>query len=238
MSRARPRRRKAARRPSPPTRWLERGVQDGDERSGHELFHFWNAQRIRSSQRPATQWFSEGATEYFANRALVRGRIISPALWLEKAEAHVALYLLFRSSPVWNGVTLAEAGTAKGTNRPGVYNGGWVASLCLDAELRVATGDRAGLDDVLARLDERYGSTRTLYPAAALVEAASAVAGRDLGPFFRRYIEGDETLPVRDCLATFGLAARLKPYAGEAYIREDPVAAPAERARFERLIGQ
>lgn len=62
------------------------------------------------------------------------------------------------------------------------------------------------------------------------------VAGRDLGPFFRRNIDSDETLPVRDCLATFGLATRLKPYAGEAYIRQDPTAAPAERARLADLL--
>lgn len=204
----------------------------------HELFHFWNAQRFRSSERPRTQWFSEGATEYFANRALVRGGIISPGEWLEKAEAHVAMYMLFRSSPAWNGITLAEAGTEKSRNRPGVYSGGWVASLCLDAELRVATGDHAGLDDVMEQLDERFGSTDTRYPAVALVEAASAVAGSDLGPFFRRYIEGDETLPVQDCLASFGLAVVLKPYAGEAYIREDPAAVPAERARLDRLLGR
>jgi predicted metalloprotease with PDZ domain len=193
----------------------------------HELFHFWNAQRFRSSERPATRWFSEGATEYIANRALVRRGIISPEQWLKKAEVHVAMYMLFRSSPVWNGMTLAEAGGATSRNRPGVYSGGWVASLCLDAEIRVATADRAGLADVMARLDERFGAAGTRYPAAALVEAASRVAGRDLGPYFRRYIESDETLPVRDCLATFGLAARLKPYAGEAYIWEDPARAAA-----------
>lgn len=203
----------------------------------HELFHFWNAQRFRSAEHPVTRWFSEGATEYFANRALVRGGIISPAEWLEKVEAHVAMYMLFRSSPVWNGMTLAEAGGSTSRNRPGVYSGGWVASLCLDAEIRVATGDRAGLTDVMARLDERFGATGTRYPPAALVEAASGVAARDLGPFFRRYIESDETLPIRDCLATFGLATRLKPYAGEAYIREDPTAAPAERARLADLLG-
>jgi predicted metalloprotease with PDZ domain len=204
----------------------------------HELFHFWNAQRFRSSERAATRWFSEGATEYFANRALVRQGIISPAQWRKKAEVHVAMYMLFRSSPVWNGVTLAEASAATSRNRPGVYSGGWVASLCLDAEIRVASGDRAGLAEVMARLDERFGATGTLYPAAALVEASSYVAGRNLGPFFRRYIESDETLPVLDCLATFGLAARMRPTAGEAYIWEDPAAPPAEVARLARLLGR
>lgn len=95
---------------------------------------------------------------------------------------------------------------------------------------------QAGLADVMVQLDERFGATGTRYPAAALVEAASRVAGRDLGPFFRRYMDGDETLPVHDCLATFGLATRLKPYAGEAYIRQDPTAAPAERARLADLL--
>lgn len=202
----------------------------------HEAMHHWNGQSIRSSERARTRWFSEGFTEYFANAAMARGGVITTERWLRKAESHVAQYMLFRSSPAWSGVTLAVAGENSGRFRPGVYNGGWAAALCLDGEIRERTGDRRSLRDLMSLMYERYGLPRQPFTAAELYQAASEVAGADMSSYFARYVDGDETLPVHECLARFGLAATLKSYAGEAYLRRNESANRAQQRRLRALL--
>ena len=187
----------------------------------HEAFHHWNGQMIRSADKPHSRWFSEGLTEYFANAALVRAKVVSPDDWLRKAERHLGLYLLFRSSPVWEGVSLRSAGEKNSSNRPGVYDGGWTAALCLDSEIRKRSMGKRSLRDFMTAMYERYGRSAISYTERDLVRTASDTAGSELTPFFTKYVDGTDQLPVRDCLATFGIKASLKPYAGEAYLHFD-----------------
>lgn len=202
----------------------------------HETMHYWNGQSIRSAERARTQWFSEGFTEYLANAALARGDVISDARWIRKAESHLSMYLLFRNAPAWSGVTLSIAGQNKSANRPGVYNGGWVVALCLDGEIRTRTRDRRSLRDLMRLMYERFGLTGVTYRADDLYQAASEIAGADMSAFFARYVDGDETLPVQECLSRFGLSATLKPYAGEAYIERDRRAPRDSVQRLRSLL--
>ncbi len=202
----------------------------------HELMHHWNGQAIASSERAPTAWFREGGTEYLANLALARGDVVDPQSWLRKAESHLGLYLLFASSPVWQEVTLESAGSNSGANRPGVYNGGWAASLCLDARIRQASADRRSLRDLMTLMYRRYAQTGTRYTAADLASAVSEIAGEDLDDYFRVHIQGTEPLPIRECLAAFGLQIISKSYAGEAYLSADPEADGAARQRLDSLL--
>src|SRR5262249_47975011 len=43
----------------------------------HELFHFWNGHLIAPKNPDDMQWFTEGFTEYFANKALLRSGAIT-----------------------------------------------------------------------------------------------------------------------------------------------------------------
>jgi predicted metalloprotease with PDZ domain len=195
----------------------------------HEFFHSWNGHAIRAEDYESTQWFSEGVTEYFANLALVQQGLISRDLFVKKMEKHFGLYLYFKTSPAFAGVTLKEAGARKGRNRLGVYNGGWAVAFCLDVLLREATQNRMNLADLMRLLYERFGLTGKKYLYDDLVIAATETAGRDMKDFFNLYVEGKELLPVQDYLKRAGFEGYTQFYDGEFYIFDSPTATAAQK---------
>jgi predicted metalloprotease with PDZ domain len=70
-------------------------------------------------------------------------------------------------------------------------------------------------------LHKRFGITKTPYTLDDLAAAASDVAGRDMRPFFTKYISGTELLPIREALRKAGLASTTQLYDGEIYVRRD-----------------
>ena len=193
----------------------------------HELFHFWNGQRIKGEPRPDRQWSSEGVTEYYANLAVVRSGAIGTAGFLRKAEHHVGDYLQFRTSPVFAGVSLVEAGRDKGRFRQGVHSGGWCVALALDVRIRQATDHSRSLDDFMEQLYREFGLTREPYALGDLAQIASEVAGTDLAELFDACVIGTDTLPMKEVLRDAGLQSYLKPYAGEALVVFDEAARDA-----------
>jgi predicted metalloprotease with PDZ domain len=61
----------------------------------HELFHHWNGNLIAGSADGddfgTTEWFAEGATEYVANRTVVRAGIIDRKEYLRKMETNIGM---------------------------------------------------------------------------------------------------------------------------------------------------
>lgn len=106
-----------------------------------------------------------------------------------------------------------------------------MTAFCLDGDIRERTSDQRSLRDVMTAMYERYGADRRPFLASDLYEVIFEIAGVDMTSFFTRYVEGDETLPIETCLGRFGLAATMKPYAGEAYLRRDR----SNRAGLRRL---
>lgn len=202
----------------------------------HELFHAWNGHAIRGVDYATSQWFSEGFTEYFANLALVQERLISKDLFIKKIENHLGLYLYFKEAPAFDGVTLKEAGSRKGRYRLGVYNGGWAVAFCLDVLIRSETNNRKGLIDFMRLMHERFGLTGKPYRYEDLVALASETAGRSLADFFKRYVEGKESLPVQDYLKRIGLNGYTQFYDGEFFIVEAPVTTVAQKSLKQSIL--
>lgn len=204
----------------------------------HELMHFWNGQRIRGAgPRTTWRWLAEGLTEYYANVTLARQGVIPSDLFLKKAERHIGNYLYFATSPALQRMSLVEAGTNTSLNRFGVYDGGWTVALCLDGLIREASDDRRSLDDFMRELWRRFGPGRQGYTISSLDTLADEVAGSDLGNVLRRYVESSAILPIGECLGRIGLAASIKGYAAEAFLRPAPKAASAAIARGRALYG-
>ena len=192
----------------------------------HELFHSWNGHAIRPADYASAQWFTEGFTEYFATRALVRRGLVTEDAFMDQAGRVLGLYLYFKSSPAFHEVTLKQAGANKGAHRLGVYDGGWAVAFSLDVLARAA-GERT-LDDAMRLLYDRFGRANRPYTYEELVTTIGEGLGQDLRPFFARYVEGDETLPIEDTLRAVGYLALVKPYDGEVYLRR--ISPPDRRA--------
>lgn len=202
----------------------------------HEFFHSWNGHAIKGEDYESTQWFSEGFTEYYANLALVRQRLIDDELFIKKMENNLGLYLYFNASPAFDGASLKEAGAKKTRYRLGVYDGGWAAAFCLDVIIRSETKGKKSLDDLMRLMYERFGLTSKKYRYDDLIAAASEIAGRDMSEFFKKYVEGKEQLPVLDCLKRSGFEGYTQFYDGEIYIKKTAKATAAQSAIQQGLL--
>jgi predicted metalloprotease with PDZ domain len=167
----------------------------------HELFHYWNSDLIKAKSRSDRQWFSEGTAEYYANMTLVRQGIISEAVFLSKAEKILGLYQNYRG---WRETetSILEAGKKKGLHRFLVYNGGWAVAMALDVEIMENTNGQKNLDDFMGLMFDKY--TTNPYSYQDLVNTASEIGGIDLSPFFKKYVEGTELLPLNNYMDRLG----------------------------------
>lgn len=204
----------------------------------HELFHHWNGGLLVPHDDAKTSWFSEGVTEYMANRTISRTGLIGQQLFLKKLETHIAMYDYWMWAPPFQKTTLETAGADKDFNRPAVYSGGVVAAFCLDTMIQKQSSDRKNLEDLLRLMMQQFGLTGKQWTSDDLVRDASEVAGTDLREFFSRYISNRGMLPVKECLKQAGFDATLSDYAGEAFISLQEHPSPAARAIREQLIPQ
>ena len=189
------------------------------ETVAHELFHSWNGAALRPEPYAELQWFSEGFTDYYATRSLARTGVIDEPLFLRRMERTVALYLYFKSAPAFDGVTLKAAGRRKGPHRLGVYEGGWVAAFCLDVEIRRQTAGRRTLDHAMRLLYDRFALRNQPYTEGDLRSILREVAGPASEGFLDKYVVGDETIPVTECLAEAGYSGFGTGYQAEYYVQ-------------------
>jgi predicted metalloprotease with PDZ domain len=201
----------------------------------HELLHHWIGGQIAPAEHDSMAWFTEGFTEYYANVATARSGAVPPALLLRKFNNQVAGYLYFFESPLFSGVTLADAGRRKGSYRFGVYNGGWALALFLDVQLRTHTGGRGSLDDVMRLLYVRNGLTGKPLTMADLRAALSEVVGYDLGPVLDSYVDKRNALPIAETLAKLGIELRGQTYAADVFLIEQP-SAPTKALALRRAM--
>lgn len=230
--------------------------------ASHEYFHTWNVKRVRPAAlgpfdytravHQPSLWVAEGWTNYYGNVTLHRaGAIDRPEFYRrlgntlrttsesparKERSARQASF----DAPFFDGAAQPTA-VNSGDTFLSYYPKGEVLALALDLTLRDATAGRRSLDDVLRALKRRVWdeAPRESYylPGRGYTEddverAASDVAGRDLRPWFDRYVGGTDDLPWPELLKTVGLTVTPE---GEGDARrwvvaEDPAAAPARRA--------
>lgn len=169
----------------------------------HEVLHLWNGNAIRF-EAAQQYWFSEGTTEYYAHTLQARTQLSDEASFLEIVRRKAAAYLGAAGS-----TSLLAAGDDKFLSQALVYDGGALAALLLDLQIRAATDSRRSLDDVMARLyrtaRRRPGRDTTL---ADIGSALAAAAGRPMDDFLSRHVSGAEPLPLAETLALAGLDLR------------------------------
>jgi predicted metalloprotease with PDZ domain len=93
-------------------------------------------------------------------------------------------------------------------------------ALSLDVQLRTESNGRRSLDDVLVLLFQRHGVSGRPLTERDVQRAVSDVAGRDMAPFFARYVDAHEALPLRETLGALGLSLRGQPYAADLYLTD------------------
>lgn len=188
----------------------------------HELFHAWNAKRLRPAELAdldfeqevytRSLWQVEGVTSYYDDLLVHRAGLSTPGELLRQLSRQIELLetspgrlvqsLEAASFDTWiqyyrRDENFANAGIS-------YYTKGAVVSFLLDAAIRRATMGRRSLDTVLRRAFERYSGARG-FRAGEFEETASEVAETDLGGWFDRAVRGTGDLAYEEALDWFGL---------------------------------
>jgi predicted metalloprotease with PDZ domain len=181
--------------------------------SAHEFFHLWNVKRIRPQLLEPIDyvhgndtrdlWFCEGLTSTYGELALLRAGLISR----KNFYAHLAYQVSeLQSRPARFFQSVEESGLEAWFEkysdylRPersiSYYNKGELLGFLLDLAIRHATGNAAGLDDVMRRLNEEFARRGRFYTDSDLPRVMAQVAPgySGLEAFFADYVRGTREL--------------------------------------------
>lgn len=163
----------------------------------HEHAHSWIPGRlgVMGSPEPADYWFSEGFTEFYATRTLLRAGLMT----LEEYSA-------------WLNEVLAahDASPARGLPNSAIIDGFWkdpavqklpyrrgvLMALLWDDRIRQATGGRRDLDDVVLGMRDRNIATTRGIPVRDNLTAAMIALGVDPAADIARHVEAGEEVAL------------------------------------------
>jgi len=189
----------------------------------HEYLHAWLVKRIRPAALMGLPlhgeaytrllWLFEGVTSYYDDLLLARAGLIAPQEYLDafavtlgrvrRAPGRLRLSLEHSSLTAWTRLYKAD------DNTPNVgisyYTKGALFAWMLDAELRLRSGGRLSLDDLLRALWREYGLTGRGVGEHELEAWLEAQAGVDLADLFEAGLRGTAELPLEQVATTLGL---------------------------------
>jgi len=197
--------------------------------AAHEFFHLWNVKRIRpQSLEPIdyvhgndTQdlWFCEGVTSTYGELALLRAGLISRKTFYARLGSAIEA---LQSRPARFFQSVEESGLEAWFEkyndylRPersvSYYNKGELLGFLLDLALRHATGNGAGLDDVMRRLNDDFARPGRYYTDADLRRLIAQIAPgfSGLEAFFADYVRGTRELDYGTYLGYAGLELEIE----------------------------
>ncbi|HEX4458438.1 MAG TPA: hypothetical protein VIA18_10740, partial [Polyangia bacterium] len=207
----------------------------------HELFHAWNARVLRPAdltpydltkpQPSRALWITEGLSEYYAHRAMLRLHRWSRAEYVGRVSeeaghaiesARAGLSLEDSAQATWAPPDFA------GADLDGYYARGHLVALALDASIRAASDGKHTLADVLRALVADAAQAGGTLPIdtdvlAAAVDRVTPGVGARVKTWAR---SGDETTQLDEALRGLGLqlvvtTAHAHASAGFGAVRDD-----------------
>jgi len=174
----------------------------------HEMFHEWNGRRFRlvgtDSTEGSTKWFSEGFTDFYADRIVDATGVMTHAEVLRNINRAIREYYL---SPVRN--TPQDSVAARYWSDPNMkqlpYQQGYVIAGYLNALVHRATAAHLSLDSVM-RTIMRHASADGTFTQDEFIRAFPQSVRRDVRGALARFIQAGQTIPVEaigfgSCLA-------------------------------------
>jgi predicted metalloprotease with PDZ domain len=190
--------------------------------TSHEFFHAFNVKRIRPAEmwpyrydeRNYTPllWVSEGVTDYYTDRGMLRAGLINQDFYLQRRGGLLAFVQSVEAAKY---ISVEEAsvdtwlGGIGGGGRPfsvDYYSRGDALGLLLDLSVRHDTRGAATLDDVMRALYANYYKKGRGFTTHDLVATLGQITRKDYQPFFDKYVGGTEPLPYDEVLAYAGLS--------------------------------
>lgn len=189
--------------------------------TSHEFFHAFNVKRIRPAEmypyrfneRNYTPllWVSEGVTNYYQDRGLLRAGFLSPEEFLQRQartmvqvqSVEAAKYVSVEEASIstWLSATIE----GEQTFAPNYYSRGQILGLLLDLSIRRDTGNAKSLDDVMRSLYWDFFKKNRGFTTEDLISVINRLTSKDYHLFFRKYVSGTEPLPFDEVLESVGL---------------------------------
>src|SRR5206468_2685533 len=188
----------------------------------HEFFHLWNVKRIRpaemwpydyhAEQYTPLLWWSEGVTDYYGDLTNLRAGLWTPEQFLDNATSNIREV---ESAPEpWSAEDGSEATWIHEVyvnSSQLYYPKGSLLGFLLDISIRDATDNAHNLDEVMRALYTRYYRQNKGFLTADLLNELRAAGMPDVDGFYRRYIDGRDSLPYEQMFAKAGLVFRRNP---------------------------
>ncbi len=198
--------------------------------ASHEYFHLWNVKRIRpaelvggdlASEAYTRQlWIFEGITSYYDDLSLLRAGLIGEDSYLEllgrmltqvyRSGGRRRQTLEEASFDAWIKFYQPDENTPNAT--VSYYAKGAMTALALDLELRLRSGGKHSLDEVMRALWLQYGREDSPGLNEGVFERlVEDTCGLDFSAFFHQALRTTVDLPVGILLAQFGVRLHLRP---------------------------
>jgi predicted metalloprotease with PDZ domain len=174
--------------------------------AAHEFFHLWNVKRIRpiemwpydyqrENESPLL-WVSEGFSNYYANRTLLRLGLNSQKRFLDRLAGAIRDV---ETSPARSYDSPAEASVLdclpEKVFGPDYYRQGQNLAGLLDLSIRNDTHGKASLDDVMRSLFRECYQRGKGFSTEDMIGIVNHLTKRDYHDFYRRYVWGVEVPP-------------------------------------------
>jgi len=189
----------------------------------HEFFHTWNVKQFRPAgihpydymreNYTDLLWIVEGTTSYYGDLTNVRAgirkpddylRTLSDAIHTMRNRPGARMQSLAESSfDAWIKFSRSTPDDANFTIS--FYDGGALASLLMDMELRRRTRNKVSLDDVMREMYRRFPLSGNGYTTADIIALLETISESQWHDFFARYINGTDPYPFESALQVVGL---------------------------------
>ncbi|HZI51999.1 MAG TPA: PDZ domain-containing protein, partial [Terriglobia bacterium] len=191
--------------------------------AAHEMFHTWNVKRLKPaalrnidlSRENYTDllWFCEGTTSYYDELVLVRAGLETPAAYLKtiaeaiyQRRARPGALVQSLSESSFDAWIKFNSPTPDDMNATvSFYEGGALATLLLDLEIRRRTHNRVSYDTLLRTMYETYPASGPGFTTGDLVQTLNRLTGTRFEEFFDHHIHGAADYPFEELFSVVGL---------------------------------
>ncbi|MBN8807097.1 MAG: hypothetical protein J0I47_02500 [Sphingomonas sp.] len=190
--------------------WIDQGADLSDMAAllAHEYFHSWNGRQLgRFADGAAAQayWLSEGFTDFYTRRLLLRAGLWSPEDFIADWNRMLRAYAASPWRQVGNVAAAAKYWSGDYAAEKLPYQRGSLLAAFWDHALR--TRGLGSLDEVLRAQRARVAASSPRPEIVAAFVAEMARAGLVVGPDVERYVT--EGVPVLLPADAFGRCARV-----------------------------
>ncbi|UZR92299.1 peptidase M61 [Chondrinema litorale] len=182
--------------------------------AAHEFFHIVTPLSIHSEEiqdfdyiNPKMSehlWLYEGVTEYSAGHMQVMYELISMEEYLDVIRSKMlqaSTYIDDLPFTEMSKKVLDEYEDQYGN----VYEKGALIGLCLDLTFRDLSDGEYGLRDLMVGLSDEYGKEKPFKDEELFDQIATISGYPEIRTFFSKYVEGAESLPIKEVFEKAGI---------------------------------